>query len=460
MKKLLEYFGITKTQAHSKKACGTETTKLKEQVMWKPPVKLKVDIPKEEIFTPEHLPKSIRSYVFSNALRLNDSSPEFIAASVITSAAAIIGGSAVIQPKRNDTNWLVVPTIWSGLVADPSKMKSPSIDVGTSLIPSFSSAEPEGKTRSIVINDVTKEALTMKLVENPLGMLFCRDELAGWLIGLDKESRASERGFFLSAFNGNVAHKESRVQRGDTDLEAIIISLIGGIQPSMLSPLLKLRFEGKNNDGLFERMQLLFYSDRNQKFMDIAPDLVAEKDARHAFQRLLIFRETNNRTRFILCDEGQQLLNCLGAEITERLNNEDKPHIQAVIGKYHALCAKLALVFHLLSENDYSQVIGVENVKIAIKWMPLLEYHYHKVMSLAVKPTKVEASESLLGKLQNLQDGFSKRDLVRKNWSGLTDDANCRKAIACLVEHGYLIEVSERPKGKLKVSYLIHPDYK
>jgi len=426
---------------------------------WEPPAKLHSVSLEEVTLDPDYLPESVRKFVFSNAYRLNDASPEFVAGAVIACAAAVIGNSAVIQPKRNDVGWTVVPTIWSCAVAEPSKMKSPALDVAQALIPKENSS---GKPTNLVIGDVTKEALTLKLVENPKGILFSRDELAGWLTGLYSESRAAERGFFLSAFNGNSTHIESRISRDDVELEATVLSLLGTIQPSMLAPLLESRKEGKQNDGLLERIQLLFYSTKTEQHTDIAPDEEADTSAKKTFQKLLSFRENNDRTRFVLNDEAQKIMSEYNALRINHLSKEEQGHIQAVLGKYGALCAKLTLIFHLLSitnENNVSNIIEAKHVKMALKWMSLVEFHYHKVMSLVTEDPNIEIAKSLLSKLPELPNQFNKRYLQRKNWKGLTTNAKCQQAIDCLLEHGYLKEVIESPNGKPRTNYLIHPDF-
>ncbi len=443
-----------------KKPSASVCTDEKEiDTYWKPPTKLQTTLLEEVTLTPNYLPESVSNFVFSNAYRLNDASPEFVAGAVVACAAAVIGNSAVIQPKHNDTGWTLVPTIWTCAMAQPSKLKSPAIEVAQSLIPKENASS---QPTNLVIGDATKEALTLKLVDNPKGILFSRDELAGWLTGLYSENRAAERGFFLSAFNGNSAHIESRISRDDVELEATVLSLLGTIQPSMLIPLLESRKEGKQNDGLFERIQLLFYSTKPEGHTDIAPDEDADTKAKQVFQKLLSFRENNDRTRFLLSDDAQKLMSDYNVRRIERLNNEEQGHFQAVLGKHGALCAKLTLIFHLLSmtdENEISNIIEAEHVKMALKWMSLVEFHYHKVMSLVTEDSKIEVAKSLLSKLPELPKQFNKRHLQRKSWKGLTTNAKCQQAIDCLLDHGYLKEVIESPNGKPRTSYLVHPDF-
>ena len=38
---------------------------------------------------------------------------------------------AIIQPKANDTGWVVVPNLWGGIIAPPGFMKSPVIQAAT-----------------------------------------------------------------------------------------------------------------------------------------------------------------------------------------------------------------------------------------------------------------------------------------------------------------------------------------
>jgi len=440
----------------------TVTESVDEQVLnneWEEPAKLQTTALDEITLTPEDLPESVRDFVFSNAYRLNDASPEFVAGALLACAAAVIGNSAIVQPKRFDTGWTVTPTLWSCVVGEPSKMKSPTLDVAQSLIPEEDSF---GRKTDIVIGDVTKEALTVKLVDNPKGMLFCRDELSGWLSGLYSEKRAPERGFFLSAFDGNHAHKETRLGRDDVNLDETVLSLVGTIQPSMLAPLLRSRSVGQNNDGLFERIQVLFYSTRPQTYTDVAPDEKADAKAREVFRRLLAFRESNHKTRFIFSEEAQELVTEYNTKLVERSNTEEAAHLQAVLIKYAALFAKFSLIFHLFSitnENEFSCIIEAEHARMATKWMALVEFHYHKVMSLVTEDPKIEVAKSLLSKLPELPKQFNKRHLQRKNWKGLTTNAKCQQAIDCLLEHGYLKEVIESPNGKPRTSYLIHPDF-
>lgn len=72
------------------------------------------------------LPVAIREWVKDIAKR--QSSPiEFPVATAVVMMGTIIGTKIGIQPKRNDTNWIVIPNMWGAGVGNPSLMKTPSM---------------------------------------------------------------------------------------------------------------------------------------------------------------------------------------------------------------------------------------------------------------------------------------------------------------------------------------------
>ena len=81
-----------------------------------------------------------------------------------------------------------------------------------------------------------------------------QDELAGWLGGFERYTTGQAgRAFYLSAWNGGTYLKD-RVGKGKTDADAEIcvdnlaLSILGGIQPELLTKLGDL-----TSDGLLQR---------------------------------------------------------------------------------------------------------------------------------------------------------------------------------------------------------------
>lgn len=116
--------------------------------------------------------------------------------------------------------------------------------------------------RRIITRDATSEKLHEIMCENPSGVLLIRDEVPGWLGTLDKPGREGERGFFLSAWNGDTGYTIDRIGRGSVHVDACCLSMLGGIQPARLrSYLADALHDGPLNDGLLQRFQVLVYPD-------------------------------------------------------------------------------------------------------------------------------------------------------------------------------------------------------
>ena len=91
----------------------------------------------------------------------------------------------------------------------------------------------------LVVNDATVEKLGELLNENPNGLLLIRDELPGWLAKMESDEYQSDRAFYLEAFNGDGRFTYDRIGRGTIAIENCTLSIIGGIQPSRLAPLVR-----------------------------------------------------------------------------------------------------------------------------------------------------------------------------------------------------------------------------
>ena len=109
--------------------------------------------------------------------------------------------------------------------------------------------------------DATVEKLGELLNENPRGLLLIRDELAGFLAHLESEQYQSDRAFYLEAFNGDGRFTYDRIGRGTVHIGNCTVSMIGGVQPTRIAPLVRAAIRGTNNDGLIERLQLAVWPD-------------------------------------------------------------------------------------------------------------------------------------------------------------------------------------------------------
>jgi hypothetical protein len=112
--------------------------------------------------------------------------------------------------------------------------------------------EPDAPIRPrLVAMDTTTEELQKMLSESPRGLLFVRDELAGWLGGMDRYSgKGADRPFFLECWNGGVYVCDRVRYHGDpVRIEPASLAIIGGMVPDRLRETL-----AGADDGLTARL--------------------------------------------------------------------------------------------------------------------------------------------------------------------------------------------------------------
>jgi len=269
---------------------------------WPKPEPIHSELPPVEAFSEDLLPDSFRSLVRDVTERMQVPM-DFPAVIMMLCLAGVVNRRATIQPKANDTGWVLVPNLWGGLIALPGLMKSPVIAAATRPLnqiqadwwqgyeealkgygrekeeydlrraawkedyksaskkrkpaPDRPEDEPgEPKLRRLVVNDATFEKLHETMRENPAGILVIRDELTGWWSQLDRAGREGERAFHLQAWNGDTGHTIDRIARGTIHVPACCESMLGGIQPGRLrSYLVDALKDGPSNDGLIQRFQ-------------------------------------------------------------------------------------------------------------------------------------------------------------------------------------------------------------
>src|SRR6185312_9894464 len=208
------------------------------QAEWQDPLPLKSELPPVESITEDLLPVSFRPLVYDVAERMQTPA-DYPAVAAVLALAGVVNRRALIQPKESDTSWVVVPNLWGGIIAAPGFMKSPVITAMTrSLVqiqaewrrehedalkdfaqateeydlrrsawkeqykasaksgkvapirPDNSPAPP--KSRRLVVNDATFEAMHQTMSENPAGIFVIRDELTGWWSTLERAGREGE----------------------------------------------------------------------------------------------------------------------------------------------------------------------------------------------------------------------------------------------------------------------------
>jgi putative DNA primase/helicase len=434
---------------------------------WQTPLPLESELPQVELITEDLLPLSFRPLVLDVAERMQTPA-DYPAVVAVLCLAGVVNRRAVIQPKANDTSWVVVPNLWGGIIAPPGFMKSPVITATTRPLVQIQAewrreheeglkefaheneeyelrrsawkeqykasakkggAAPqrpedppeEPKARRLIVNDATFEALHRTMSENPAGIFAIRDELTGWWSTLDRAGREGERAFSLQAWNGDTGHTIDRIGRGTIHVPACCMSMLGGIQPGRLrSYLVDALEDGPGNDGLIQRFQLMVWPDTPAEwnYIDRTPNAACEEIASGVF-RSLVKLDSENPLQFRFDPEAQQLFVEWLSDLESKVRGSElHPALVSHLSKYRSLMPSLALLFELadrassvgfdgsFSGESRNFWVSLEHAQQAGAWCEYLESHARRVYS-CVATAQMRAARELADKIRRKKVGAS-----------------------------------------------------
>ncbi len=479
---------------------------------WPEPLPLQSELPPVDTMHEDLLPSSFRALVRDVAERMQIPI-DYPAAVIVLSLAGAVNRRARIQPKANDTSWLVVPNLWGAIIAAPGFLKSPTIQAITRPLTriqdawwqehkealrayhrsneefelrcaawkdQFKAAAKQGRAapahpeggpdephlRRLIVNDATFEALHQTMAVNPAGILVVRDELTGWFSQLDKVGREGERAFALQAWNGDTGHTIDRIGRGTVHVDACCMSMLGGIQPGRLRSYLAEALEdGPGNDGLIQRFQLLVWPDppREWRYVDRLPDTGAEQQAEAVFETLVRL-DAERPVSLHFESEAQELFADWLAGLEFKVRGDDlHPALVSHLSKYRSLMPTLALLFELADSAGCSNSISLKHAQLAAQWCEYLASHARRVYSCITTP-QLRAARELAQKIKQRKVGadgpFSCRDVYLKNWSGLDTPESVKQAAEVLDDAKWLraLESESGPLGgRPSARYEVNP---
>lgn len=463
-------------------------------------------------FQPDMLPDAISAYVMDVADR-QQCPPDFVAVTAICALSALVGRKVLMCPKQRD-DWTVTPNQWGAIIGRPSAMKSPSMKAALAplvriqqdasdshnealqqhkaeqklaelekkasedkakklyqqgkreealavLTEAEREAPPPGKPR-LIVNDATVEKLGELLNENPNGLILVRDELAGWLGKLAQDDYQSDRAFYLECFDGNGRFTYDRIGRGTIEIENCTLSMIGGIQPDKIAPIVRSASNGTANDGLVQRLQLAVWPDdlKQWRWRDRAPKPQARYAYEQTFFRLQgLALETDAEGEppaWRFTPEAQALfiewMEVINAEARE---SDLAPALESHLLKMPQTIAGLALLFELIEGEGGS--VGVIAAARALEWADYLKTHAERLYSAATNRGAIGAA-LIVKRRDKLPNPFTSRDVRRKQWTGLDSTEAVRDALDVLVEHYHLTALEVPTTTKPRTDYHWHPE--
>jgi hypothetical protein len=483
-------------------------------------------------FDPVMLPTPLRAWVMDIADR-GQCSLEFPAVGAIIVLASLIGRKLGIRPKRHDV-WLVVPNLWGMIVGRPGVLKSYGLEqpmaplerLAAQAREQYAAALAEHQRDLMVIeakkeaarggmkkaaakegtpdvilrqwaekatatleltppverryktNDTTVPKLGELLRDNPWGLLLYRDEIPGFFRTLDMQGHESDRSFYLEAWNGTGAFTYDRIGRGTVHIEAVCLSILGGIQPGPLASYLRNMTNGGGDDGLISRFQLAVYPDQDREFkiVDRKPDTGAKN---RAFDIFKAFDALNPADVGAEVDEhggipflrfspdAQEFFYHWWAALEAKLRADEPPTIESHLSKYRSLMPSLALLFHLMDLVDTEEgqpvrkgAVSLSAAKMAAAWCDFLEEHARRIYQSGSDGDMGPARTIAERLAESLPNPFRARNVLRKGWTGLTKVEDVDRALDILEEHGWVCSVkvpTGEKGGAPTVDYHVNP---
>lgn len=318
-------------------------------------------------------------------------------------AGACIDDRLKIQVKRHDPTWTESARLWCGVIGDPSVKKSPLL--GKALAPAFAidsewrqetnkamaewrkacentpkdeDEPPMPIGKRLLLNDATVEKVGDILSKcEPKGMLSYQDELSGWLASMDAYKGGTggkDKGAWLEAFNGGPKFFD-RISRGELYVENWSVSVLGGIQPSVIQSYA----QTTNHDGMLQRFILLYAQQPKELGQDRHPQPFAKLNYSELIKHLAMLEPSANPVK--LSEPAHKHREALERKVHALVCNHPNPHLTAALGKWSGLYARLLLVWHCCDSHDKQkyptgyEVTGETAEKVAVfMWRVLLPH--------------------------------------------------------------------------------------
>jgi hypothetical protein len=220
------------------------------------------------------LPEVLKNFVVERSAVIG-CDPSGLSMAVLTACSGAIDHRFQLKMMKHG-GWYVAPRLWTLLVGDSSDKKTQMMNEAIGPLEKYQAelwrahkiAKEEYKAQSkkdgaekteepeppprYVTWDTTIEKLGEFFARSPKGLLVKRDEIAGWVGSMERYARgsrsgAADRAFWLKTHDGG-PYAMDRIARGETYIENLSASLIGGIQPRRFAEL-----QGLTSDGLLQR---------------------------------------------------------------------------------------------------------------------------------------------------------------------------------------------------------------
>jgi hypothetical protein len=453
--------------------------------------------------------------------------PDYVAGALIGSASGFLGNA---RHARATPTWREPPHLWVGLVGVPSAGKSPAVRPLVKAALAIERAGEEAWKRAYSLHgalveaarlkeadwqdavraahkdkteppgrplaadpppapplprshamDITTEELQRLLADHPRGLIYVRDELAGWLGNLDRYGgKGGDRAFYLEAWNGD-SYVVDRVKLHGAPLRIprTAVAMLGGLTPDKLR---KELLEGVSDDGLVARF--LWIWPEPAPIAELRDDEAADSAAARRQEVLVRAARRLAGLKMEEDDEGGLAPKFMrfSADAFEQLKVLRRAAIEKARslrelaagwhGKQPGRVLRLALVYEMLhwavSDDDQPPaLISADAMERAGRYLDYAAGMFDRVIGgLSIGQADADAAlvaRAILTKelLEADRDGAFKihvRKLYRgKGWSWLRDSMRRDDAFQLLSDAGWIRDAAIGTKGRARVAWAVNP---
>lgn len=252
--------------------------------------------------------------------------------------------------------------------------------------------------KTLLVSDVTPEALALTHQNNPVGLGLFVDELAGWFQNFNRYNKGSEQEFWLQNWSLSPV-RIVRKSSGPVLIDRPFIAVAGTIQPGILRQLAQ---DGRDQNGFLDRILFAFPDDQFKPY-DAEAEMsgsVEEEYSRFLEKLLtlrqnLVFDETGApQTRYLCFDpDAFAEMRRWKDQNTDRINATDDPSLRGIHAKMDTHCVRIALVLELMAwacgASDLG-AIGADTVRRAVRLTEYFRQNAEKVHYVLHEQTAAE----------------------------------------------------------------------
>ena len=479
----------------------------KQEMPWPELRPLKTELPPVDLLDPNTmLPDDWRDYLIDRA-DATQANIDHLAVLAFGAYGATLGKNIRIHPRRNDSEYVVVPNPWVLGVALPSLGKTPLFNVATAPLRQIEreaieehaayvedkkridgpvwmqikgadklaqkkfnqgktdeanealskkppDPSPMPPTPSFLVDTTTVQALALTLRDNPAGVALFQDEVSGWFAAVSGQERAQDRAFFLAAYNGTSSYKYDTISRGKLYLPEVCMSIGGFIQPSKLTPFVDDAVTERLNDGLLQRFQLMVMPDPITEWRCVdRPVNARARDAYFkSFRKAFALRKSaeNGKLFWKFDTKAQRLF----SEWLEDVNTRARSNV--VPGAFDSHCIKLektvasiALMLEIANGGlddpleNSCAEIGLKSLQGALVWAKYLESHARRIYGATPLVGITKAAATIVERRAQLPKIFGARDIYNFEWSLLKNARETNDALDLLLADGFIRSIKQ-----------------